>query len=1011
MDEKKKRLLAFIETICVVLLLSSMVSAQMSQTGSIRGVVTDPEGFPLPGVRITIIGPALIGKINLLTTEKGVFRAPSLPPGSDYVVICELNGFKSVRREGLIVHVGITIELQIVLTPSEIFEEVNVVAPSPMVDIAASKTVQTITSEVMQSLPISRDVIGAIQIAPGVVERRVHGGARNDTAYMIDGVHANAPNQGYAEARISWETIEEIEFITAGAPPEAYHSVGGFMNVVTKSGGNKFSGSIIGYYTSEHLSKALLPDENLMILGISKPSFAIHDIEVAGNLGGPILKDKLWFFANYRYLDHKEHNVFRPTTILGKYYGPYEFGETEHYSYTKLSAQLAKNVRISGMLTLWWRPKPYNAQAWNTPAEACQANNAHQRTGTALLTWIVDNNTFVDIRAGFWRHQSKMPYSVAATEDNPRYYDAFTGYYWGSGRANRIGRKFTWLANAKLTRFQDNFLGGNHEFKTGVEFQYGSQLDNEWRKNSLIEWRFYNENPYYYRGLYGLNNPHPVYGDGYLTFTTVGVESMASARWSYIYRIGGFVQDSWSLGKKLTVNLGLRFDYTTGGMPKLIDNPADSLAQAIGATYFMPKYGFNPYGVLEYEAWDNCMTFTTVSPILGLVFDIFGNRKTALKMSFGQYPEALVTSAYSDVHPAGGRNFTFYWWDLNSNGMPDPPPTDKYQHFGTSPLAMVSTLYRDRLDPDLTAPYVNELMLGIEHELVPDFKVSASYFFKDWKNILADSLYDLATGKFWNTYEKAPDWWVPFKTIVPAYMNFPAQEITMYFMSKKAPEQVTRLTNQPDAVRRYQAVELAFNKRMSRGWQLGGSVVLSKLKGNYDVETTGFYWGRPYQDPSWYINSEGYLTGDRPLHIKLYGSFTFPFGFVGSFFYVHASGDPWTRTVTVVPPTAWASANNAQSLSYSIRVEPLGSRRNEPTDNLDIRFEKRLRIGRWGELAAFIDVYNMMGNTRIVLSKNPAGTWRPADANTTEGTYTPAWLGITGSTGVRTYKLAMRFTF
>ena len=1010
MRQKVKEKLVFISLLLAVVFLATSAAAQVSQTGAIRGYVTDEEGQPLPGVSVTISGPALIGKMTSITTVKGAFRAISLPPGRDYVAVCDLDGFATVRRENLIVNVGMSIEINIEMVPEAIKEQITVTAPSPVVDITSSKIVQNISSDMMMSIPMARDVIGAIQLAPGVQERRVYGSSRNDTGFMVDGVHTNAPNNAYAAANISWETIEEVEFITGGTPPEAYHGQGGFMNIVTKSGGNDLSGSVIGYFTSEDFSKSLLRKEQLDVLGVGEPRFPILDYEMSGTLGGAIWRDKLWFFANVRHSSLQERGLFRPTTILGKEYGAYDYEQKHTYGYLKLTSQLAPNLRLSGMLNLWKRPNKYMHRNWFTTLEATRENIGSQRTGTALLNWVLDQNTFIDIRAGFWRHQSDIPFADESVKNNPRYVDSFTKYAWNGGTFERLGRKFTWSANTKVTRFIDDFLG-DHELKTGVEFQYGNQYDSNYRGNSIQTWRFYNGNPYYYRGLYDLDGPHPTLGDGSLALTTLGPEEGDSGVWSKIYRIGGFIQDSWSPSKRLTIALGFRYDHVTGGMPALTDKAADSLAQAIGDTYFVPKYGFNPYRDLQYEAWDNAMIFNSFSPSLGFTYDLFGDGKTALKASIGRYPEVLITATWSGIHPVGGRTFNFRWWDLNNNGQPDAPPVDEYKHYGSSPLAMLSTLYEDRIDPDITNPWVDQLNVTLQHELTRDFKISASYVYKNWENIMGDVYYDLTSGRYWSKYEEAPEFWIPFTTTIPAYEDFPAQTVTMYFLSKDSPEQTTRLTNIPDAKRRYQAVEFSFNKRMSNGWQMGGSVVVSSLKGNYSLETTGYSWGSDFATPNFYVNNDGNLSNSRPLHIKLYGSYTLPWNFVVSFFYEHLSGTPWQRTVTVRPPAAWAAANNAYSDAFSINVEQQGSRWYEPQDNLDLRLEKQFRIGGRGMLAAFVDIFNVLGTSRLDLTLNPAGTWLPADANTTEGVYSLGWTGINNYIGVRTFRFSVRYSF
>lgn len=232
-------------------------------------------------------------------------------------------------------------------------------------------------------------------------------------------------------------------------------------------------------------------------------------------------------------------------------------------------------------------------------------------------------------------------------------------------------------------------------------------------------------------------------------------------------------------------------------------------------------------------------------------------------------------------------------------------------------------------------------------------------------------------------------------------------------MSKNAPAQNTKLINVPDAKRVYQAIEFSFDKRMSHGWQLGGSIVIDTLKGNFDYSASGTgLWSSRFNDPNWYINSTGNLPDIRPLQIKLYGSFTMPYGFMASFFFLHQSGAAWGRTISVAPPAAWAAANNAQSLTYSIWAEPRGTRWNPATDNLDVRIEKSIAVGRVGRLGFFVDIFNLLGFQMLNIGTNPGGTWKPADAGTTDGTYTPGSQIVTGITsGTRIIKLSMRFSF
>jgi hypothetical protein len=363
------------------------------------------------------------------------------------------------------------------------------------------------------------------------------------------------------------------------------------------------------------------------------------------------------------------------------------------------------------------------------------------------------------------------------------------------------------------------------------------------------------------------------------------------------------------------------------------------------------------------------------------------------------------------MYPLTNRSFTWNWWDDNNNGIPDLPGVDRYKEaLGATPLAMISTAYLDAIDPNAKIPYIDELTASIEHELVKDVRVAVRYFHKDRKNILASVLWDKPTDRYWHTYDGAPDWWVPFTTTIPAYGNFPAKEVTMYFQSPNAPAQLSRLTNVPEAKYQYRSVEVSLDKRMSNGWQLGGSLNFTKLTGNYPITVSDFSSYGIFASPNAFVNADGDMPYSRPVLIKLYGTFKLPYQLMLSFFYMHTDGSPWGRTVTVNPPASWVSAQKVKSTSYRINVEAPGTRWNEASDSLDLRIEKDIKLGP-GTLGAYVDIFNLLGAYNLTINKNPAGTWKPTDQNTTSGTYTPGSLGLVGFTGSRQFWFSLKYRF
>lgn len=1001
----------------------SLLHAQVTrQTGAIRGTVVDSEGLPVPGVAVTATGPALIGSIADVTNAEGSFRLVALPPGT-YLVVVELEGFKTIRREDVVVRTGMTVTITFTLEPSEIKEEVTVTAAAPTVDVQTTKIATVMSSEFLQKLPMNRKMTDAISAAAGVVGQMgytggiIHGGTAIMHNWEVDGINANSPTHNGQMIFVHYDAIEEVEMVTGGLPANVGVGGGSYINVVTKSGGNEFHGQAQAYYTREELAQSLYPDEQLRAMGVGAPSFPFFDTDLSGSLGGPVIQDKLWFFLDLGLLKNEKSGNFRPTTILGKYYEPFNLPETVAQGMLKLTTQLSSSLRFFVMfhgelenrdIYNWWSSR-------NTKEACFTIDNNHRIVSTANLSWLVSANTIVDFRAGIARRYFPITYRDDVN-GKVGYYDGFTGYTWNAPTswASGITRQSR-QASVRLTHFQDDFLGGDHEIGVGIEWQWGEDDWTWWRKTPLnIDW--YDGNIYYYRELFGLDGPHPIYGDGRISAPYSGPEKGDSVTNGSENRYAGYIQDSMTIQNRLTLNLGVRVDTYNGYLPAAEKVATEGVIREIGDYVLTPMFGFNPYGQLSFDGWDDAMGWTSISPRLGASYDLFGDGKTALKVSYARYAEALPVMYFNRVHPHQPTTFGFYWWDLNGNQQVDSPGVDDYTYRYGNVKAMDLAVNKKQLDPDATSPYYNEITASINHELFHDFRVTLQYIYKDKKNTIDSVLYDPDTDRYWYHYDRAPDWWVPFTTVVPGIGEFEDQRVTLYFMSLDSPynDQFTQLTNVPEAKRTYQALELTFDKRYSNGWALGGSIVYSVTKGN-NSGSYGAVWGfgGAYNQANWFVNRYGKTANDVPLAVKLYGSFELPYGFVTSFYYTHVEGTPFTRTVTVYPPADWAAANNAVPWSTGINVEAPGPRRNQSTDNIDFRLEKEFRLPM-GRIGVFMDVFNLLGNRYVYAGVDPGGTWRPAAENTTAGgTFLQGYnYGRTTSvSGTRIFKFSLRFTF
>jgi hypothetical protein len=1015
-------------TILAILLFFSSVNtltAQISsrETGSIKGVVTDTEGQPVPGVNITLTSPALMGKVTDVSRQDGAYRFVLLPPGV-YTLLAEMQGFQTVRQESVDIRLGLTVTLNIKMPQATLEEEITVVGGSPVVDVKASTTEVLLNSEMLQNLPIGRNLATIISLTPGTVSyNNVKGGTAAGNTYQIDGLNANDPCQQDLAIPIEFNLMEEVEVMTGGMPAEVGVTSGGFINVITKSGGNKFSGLIQGFYTNKDFTKSVLPLDQLTALGIGKPSAAVFDWEGTVGIGGPILKDRLWFYANGRYGRNKYGVSFIPYTAPdGSSYDAYDQKNWNYNTFLKLTFQLSKSVQFSLMGNI---RKAYNNiryGAWWLAYEFGQkddpwANYAY----TGAMNWLIDQNTFLELRGGYTNVDATILMTVPEVSDSIYNYDYATGYYWGRGYrgADEWTGRPSWQTSAHLTRFMDNVLGGDHEFKAGIEVQTGADTWAIWANNPL-EMYWWNGEPYY-TGAYGPEY-RPWYGDSYIGINLYTPDKNGYKAQGNFLRMGFYLQDSFTIKKRLTVNFGVRYDHVNGWLPDIHHDLTPGIAYEVGEVYFLEQYGINPYAEFDMEGVKNIIKWGIFTPRIGLTYDLFGNGKTALKLHWGQYSDNIWVSIFERIHPLRWNTYYFNWWDENGNLIPDAPSDGDLYEFNNwygAPSGMLRENWITGVDQNIKSPYDNQFVAGIEHELFKNFKVGLSYMYKHKKNMIDDAAFDLDAEEYWYNPNTAPgdQYWIPFTTTVPAVgSTFPAQTVTLYYKSNDSPGNwILKVANIPEAFRKYSGIELTFEKRMSRGWQLGGSLNIAKTWGNMggaygDIHaTTGIA-----NNANWFVNWGGRTGEDRPIVIKLFGSFNIPFGILGSFYYQAYSGTPWGRSVKIVAPTDWTDEANVVNEEWTVPIEISGTRRYYTRQNLDVRLEKTFNFKNVGTFGIFADVFNLLGNHYYNLYQDPAGTWEPDGEGGTTGSYTidPLYKKIYSITNLtRRIRFSIRFTF
>lgn len=295
-------------------LAASPLTAQGTDTGSLRGRVTDATGAALPGVTVTAASPALMGgSRTAVTSEEGLYRFPSLPP-SVYEVKMELSGFHAVALNDVRINVGLALTIDRELVVSTVQETVTVSGESPIVDTKNTSQEVAWTEELLQKLPSSRDLWSTMQQVPGLVMGKenvggiespflsnfqVHGSLRGSHQYNFNGIDMSDMHSGIGIGYFNTDSFEEIQFSTSGISAE--HSRGGLiLNTVTRSGGNRFSGLFAGYYESNGLQSSNV-DADLRARGVTGSGAPLDYLyDISGTVGGPIMRDKIWFFGAAR---------------------------------------------------------------------------------------------------------------------------------------------------------------------------------------------------------------------------------------------------------------------------------------------------------------------------------------------------------------------------------------------------------------------------------------------------------------------------------------------------------------------------------------------------------------------------------------------------------------------------------------------------------------------------------------------------------------------------------------
>ena len=711
------------------LVFAPRAAAQQAPSG-IAGLVRDASGGVLPGVTVEASSPALIEKVrSVVTDSEGRYNIIDLRPGT-YTVTFSLPGFTTYKREGISISVGFTATVNADLTVGSLQETITVTGETPLVDTQSARQQKVLTDDLLQALPTGQtNVVNLIALTPGYTGNATVGGSTgayhgqqtkgtfhgkrgshiNFDGMRIDNYAGSGDSPGYLFNTL---TVEETALETGGATAES-SSPNVAMNMVPKEGGNTFRFSVEGLYTNHSLQRSNLT-KALTTRGLTDVPKVNRMYDAGLTVGGPIRRDKVWFFAAVRRWGVRNQ-------AAGLYWNKTQ--GTPFYTSDPTRPAFRDEKYQSHALRVTWQVSQRNklnfftdikrdcicASGGAASALGSGANNALEGeapwrlwpNGIVQGTWTSPLTSKLLLEAGasvvmfHWPNflmPGTSPDDVAITEQSTNFrYNNVGGLYQPR---IRLGDRYS-------QRFSLSYVTGTHAFKTGVQWDEGrsdtENIGTGWPGAKGISYQF--------------NRGMPV---------ALRYDAIFRERYYQKAELGLYAQDQWTK-KRLSVNYGVRFDYYNGYVPPVHESAHD----------FTPE--------VSYPAVHGGPAWKDLNPRVGAAYDLSGNGKSAFKVSFGRYVAMTGNGQVRQYNPLNSsiNNTTRSWNDLNGNYLPDCDLRNFAQNGECGPMA--NSLF-GRANPNATLfaedvrngwgirAYTWDLGTEVQHQLSTNVSMTAGYY-------------------------------------------------------------------------------------------------------------------------------------------------------------------------------------------------------------------------------------------------------------------------------------------
>ncbi len=983
-------------TLCLALFTMSGAMAQSSTTGSIEGTITDPSGGVVPNATVTVSGSNLISPQTATTDDQGHYRVLNLPPGRYTVVVGAISGFGEATKENVEVNLSKTSSADVQVSIAGQSASVTITDTSgAAVDVSQNTSGTNVSSEQFSNFPTQRTVQSLYSIAPTVArsglrdasgrdrDPSVGGSSGPENNYILDGVNTTDPAFGGSGANLPFEFVQEVEIKTGAYGAEYGKSTGGIFNVITKSGGNEFRGDAFGYFTTKGLVRET---RQFPFVGAAPNGFS--EIDAGFDIGGPIKKDKLWFFGAFN--PQRRVNSFLTQTFRQEvenkvttpfYSGKMTWGINQNNTFT--FSTFGDFTKQTGFL--------FGGSGFGNDLTAFQGeiqtgghNYTARLNSTITPTWIGEFafglhfqrantlpvsdltvplllNNFAVVRNGV----RVNPTSTAVVVDPATGFGDFVNGTGGSLERNFFeGPGFGLFSNQDRNRWevQARFqnIYGRHTLKYGFEYNkniysidtistgpdrtFGTTLTRGYRVT----------NNFGVCQVQGTNIVCPV------ASLTNRIQALLTAG----VNLGGptSVSTNAAVIANLTTNPFL-VRVTTGVRDFRLQTTAGDTYTNVESFYLQDDYKLSKNVQFNFGLrWDYQQAYGSgdqtylklnnfkdnLQPRVGLIYDFTGKGKGKV---FFNYARFLETPIPLDLNVRAGSDTTQTDNQLRVNRLNAPVGSTVTVNFGN--LGATST----PIDPDLKPQTVNEATAGFEYEVKQDLALGFRGIYRAQGSVIEDGSFDDG-----NTY----------------FIFNPGESLTDRLA------ETTIGTRFGRARRYYRALEFTATKRFTNNYQFIASYVFSSLIGNYE----GLFRNDNGQsDPnitslfdlvSLLANAYGRLPNDRPHQFKFDGSYRTPFKLLigGSFraqsgipfnaltpheVYGNNEGFGVTRGTAVVPAITVATDPN-----FPNRVDSIGGTRTPTTYNLDLNAYYPIQFGENRQLRFQLDWFNVFNSQRAI---------------------------------------------